>query len=404
MKRVYNHAGGVGEIGFVIGNHSVTQSGTIGEVMSDVADKSFPCRSDRELSLELGLYSYAMRVMGIVASGIIQLPLILREAHDWTIREFREIGLRHDCEAIFDDDFSVANIPELRSAPMSVFFFGEDAHIARPDRKRLKATARFNDKTYVIELAQRLGVLTPPTVNFSTVQDVDPKKLFNKGSIKLGNSVAGLGYKEYLGSCDLEEKLSLVPNGIRFQIQKFLKGAKFLSFQWFIDDYGFSWPITGTCNIIENGANHVGNWSSSEIPHKALEYFTRPMIIEAARQGIKGWVSFDVAFYRGRFYLVECNPRYTGAAYPFIPIARLLGFKKAQRSFWWGKTYIVNRDSIGQIDLGRHKYNSNTEEGWVVFNSGPIGVRDKKIGLVYTGDPLKFRRSEFELRNKILLA
>jgi hypothetical protein len=390
---VYNHFTD-GEIGQVISNHDVTQPGTIGEKAGGRG-----IATERELAITLGLFSYTMRVVSVAERGIIQLPSVLCEAYDWVDREHNETGLKHRYdEVIFEDDFSLANVPELAKARMSVFFFGDGANGVRPDQIRLEATRRFNDKTYVTRLAWKLGVATPFTINYQSVNQVDISRCPYLGAIKIGESVSGLGFIRYFGRDDLSKKLCLIPQNVNFQIQEFMPGADFLSFQWFVDDWGFAWPVTGTCNFIEGEANHQGNWGGYMIPHEALENFTRPMVMEAVRQGVKGWMSFDVALYNGNFYLIECNPRFSGAAYIFIPVVRALGYKKALNYFWAGKTYAVSKKRISQIDLGSKKYNPKKEEGWLVTNAGPAGVGGCKMGLVYIGSPDKYSKSEDELK------
>ncbi|MFC1622990.1 hypothetical protein ACFL16_01175, partial [Patescibacteria group bacterium] len=409
---LYNHRGYVGELGMVMTNHSVFQKGTIGSVMLKGVSNSKSNKkvkknrdifqatcTEKELAEALGLYCYSIRALVCSSpGGIFQIPEELREAYIWLKEVYARIGISCASKVIYNDNFSVANLPELRKAKLSTFFFGEDAHCVRPDRRRLEATRRFNDKTYVIDLARKLNVNTPHTLNFYRVGDVDLDKCPVQGVIKIGNSVSGLGFSRYLGKCDLECKLGFITKGANFQVQEYLSGADFLSMQWWINDAGEACPVTGTCNFIEGDSSHAGNWGGYQIPHKELESFTRVVALEAARQGIRGWLSFDVAQFNGRFYLIECNPRYTGAAYPFISLIKIFGLKVARNTFWASKSYSSSVSGITHLDLGGLEYDFQKKEGWIPINPGPLTVGDKKIALVYVGTPEKYRKSELKLQ------
>lgn len=406
-----NHKGGVGEIGLLMTNHAVSQKGTIGGVMKgivnhnldDGAPKSrdviqFKC-DDRTLAKELGLYSYAIRSLACSSpEGIFQIPDELRAAYFWLKKCYDRIGISCSGEVVYDDDFSLASLPELKNAPLSVFFFGGYADGVRPNQKRLDGVQTLNSKVDTLNIAQKLGVKIPFTLNFSSINEVCSSLCPSIGVIKIANSVSGLGFLRYFGLDDLEKKLSLVPQGVDFQIQEYLPGADFLSFQWWIDQWGIPWPMTGTCNFIEGDANHSGNWGGQLIPHQTLENFTRPMVNKASQLGVRDWLSFDVALYQGEFYLIECNPRYTGAAYPFVALMKLLGHQKAQEIFWASKSYKSSLSGIDQLDLGGLEYDPQKKQGWVPINPGPLSVGDKRIALMYVGNPEKYQEAEFKLQ------
>ncbi|MDD3498106.1 MAG: hypothetical protein PHH24_01210 [Candidatus Moranbacteria bacterium] len=414
-----NHKGGVGEIGSMI-NHSVFQKGTVGDTLinHDLKDGAptsdsvlqFDC-TDEDLARMLGLYSYIIRALVVGGKrSIFQILEELKEALFWQMDHFNRIGIEYPEEVVIDGcDFSLASHPDLKDVKLSTFFFGPEAQKVRPDQKRFDAVQFFNNKNNVIRLAKSLGVRVPPTLLFSSVDEVgDCADFVYPSTIKMGNSVSGLGLEKCYSREHLEKVLRRVPVGKDFQMQKFLENLVPFSIQWWADESG-PVPITGTCNFIEGNANHAGNWSSPDIPHRALIKFTLLLAVIAWMMGIRDWFSFDVGLYDNgspNFYLLECNPRYTGAAYPFIAASKLLGgIKEAREYFWASKTYKSSMNSINKLDLGELEFGfkgnpkSGKREGWISVNPGPLSVGDGKISMMYVGNPANYRKSEDKLKN-----
>ncbi len=405
-----NHKGAVGEIGQMV-NHSVYQKGTIGgQIVNHKLDDGAPrpneiiqfkC-NETTLAKELGLYSYPVRSLSVSNPGnIFLLGEELKDAFFWLKRHYSRIGLACAEKAFYNDyDFSLANEPELSNSKLSVFFYGPDAFKVRPNCARFRSTKLFNNKVKCFEVAWSLDCPTPITWQFSSKNQIqDCSDFLFPVAIKIGNSVSGLGFSVCRTREELEKTLDLVPENEDFQIQVFSKGAKFYSMQWWGSDNGIAIPITGTCNFIAGDANHLGNWGGVKIPHKELVLFTAKIAHTAVTNGLRDWFSFDVMEHNGKFYLLECNPRYTGAAYPFIALTKLLGHKKALKVFWAHKTYPSSFKSINQLDLGELEYNPKKEEGWVAINPGPLSVGDGKISLLWTGPEEKYKKAEDDLQN-----
>ncbi|HCU01968.1 TPA: hypothetical protein DIC62_04220 [Candidatus Nomurabacteria bacterium] len=410
-SRIMNHIGGKGEIGATLMNHTVYQSGTIGNSLlnhhlDDGAPNSkdvlqFEC-DETSLAHELGLYSYPARSFVASKPGdIFQIGEELKPGIEWLISHYDRIGISHAEKFVHDYTFFPDRYPEHK---LSVFFFGKEANRARPDERRLLATGFFNSKNKVMRLAQELGVRTPTTECFSSVSEVDLDRYDAKKFplvVKMANSVSGLGFKKCYNLADLIsilEKIRKISSTAEFQIQEFLPEAEFLSAQWRIDDLGAIHFITGTCNFIEGDANHSGNWGDINIPHNALKLFTFKMAMSGAQMGLRDWIGFDVALYNGDFYLVECNPRYTGAAYPFTAVQKLFG-ESAGEVFWAHKNYTVNRKSIDGFSLNGAEYDSRKKAGWIVINPGPLTVGDGKVGALWIGEKEYYKREEDRLKS-----
>jgi len=405
-KAVTNHRGAVGEIGVKLSNHTVYQKGTIGKTLcnhklDDGAPTpesviQFKC-DETALAKQLGLYSYPIRALVTTNQGdVFQIGEELKPGLAWLCEHYKRIGIDCASEFIYTYDFSVAHA--YKDLGLSVFFFGLDAHDVRPDMDRLLATEKFNNKNYVIELAKYLSVRAPGTKLYLSVNEVSGNENFRfPVAVKIGTSVSGLGFKKCYNPGELADALNMVPDGVDFQIQDFLEGADFLSMQWWINDDRSVIPITGTMNFIEGDANHLGNWGGIDIPHEALVEFTYPIVMSGAKAGLRDWISVDVGCHNEQFYVVECNPRYTGAAYPYIAVMKLLE-NKARESFWAHKSYKTSLRSIGNFDLGALEYDPTRKSGWVAINPGPLTVGDGGISMLYIGLKENYKKSEEELQ------
>ncbi|MFA5994710.1 MAG: hypothetical protein WC823_07175 [Parcubacteria group bacterium] len=410
--RICNHIGGKGEIGMML-NHTVCQAGTIGtsllnHSLDDAAPQAnqviqFSC-NEESLARELGLYCYPIRSYVISNPGdIFQTGKELEPGLTWLQDHFSRVGITCAKDIIFDYSFDWAK--EYPQHKLSVFFFGKEAHAVRPHMDRLHATEFFNNKNNVIELAHSLGVQTAQTDMFSSVNEIDLAKYRHMQfplAVKIANSVSGLGFEK----CDsfdqlvtVVDRIAAIPTETPFQIQPFLDGSIFFSAQWWINGPLNFAPITGTQNFIEGDANHAGNWGGWKIPHQELFDFTHSMTEAASLFGLCDWVGFDVALHQGQFYLMECNPRYTGAAYPYVAVQKLFGKKEALETFWAHKNYAVNRSSIDGFHLNGLEFDPKKQEGWIVINPGPLTVGDGKVGMLWIGEKENYLQAEDELRS-----
>lgn len=407
---IRNHNGGRGEIGLML-NHTVYQSGTIGinllnHYLNDGAPSSkdviqFEC-DETSLAKELGLYSYPIRSFVLSNPGdIFQVGDELKSGLEWLIDHYQRIGIPCAESFIYNYDFFAESYLDYK---LSVFFFGKEANLARPDQKRFSATKFFNNKNNVVKLARDLGIRTPRTETYSSAAEVD-LRYYSQGRyplvVKIGNSVSGLGFEKCNNLSDLINvlgKIEKISQKVDFQIQEYLPGATFLSAQWWIDDLGCAQFLTGTCNFIEGEANHAGNWGSENIPHNDLKVFTEKIANLGAQLGLRDWVGFDIAFCQGQFYLIECNPRYTGAAYPFVAVRKIFG-NSAGKIFWAHRNYSTEFKSVEGFSLNGLEYDAKKNSGWIVINNGPLTVGDGKIGALFVGDEASYQKEEEKLKN-----
>jgi hypothetical protein len=393
MSKVVNHKGGVGEIGSVFNHY--TADGCIGYAppelynhqMSDAAPgtESFvnseapTCKDEEDLARILGLYLYPGRVLGTTNPGdIIQLNPELRDDWGWITAHYDRIGLPHAKEVVWDDSFAVKK--EFPHYKLSTFYFGRQANSVSPDPRRLRIVEAMNQKNAFIQLAQTLGSPIPETYCYENRGQVDDCARFRFPVVlKVSESVSGLGVVKCYSSYELETELTKFPAHLPFQIQEVIDG-EFISVQYWANRN--LKKITATSQILE-GNIHDGN--SGPTIHQPW-HVTDALAQYLFNHGIKEHFGFDLVarqLSNGRwdYRVIECNPRFTGAAYPYY-IAWKLG-----APLWVGRNYKTSVTRLNDIDLGDAEFDPGTGKGVAVVNWGCI--KDKKLAMVLMGKTQK---------------
>lgn len=389
MSKVVNHRGGVGEIGSVFNHY--TADGCIGYAppelynhqMSDAAPttESFvnseapACKDEEDLARILGLYLYPGRVLGTTNPGdIIQLNPELKNDWDWIIAHYDRIGLPHTKTVVWDDSFEIKK--EFPEHKLSTFYFGRQANSVSPDPQRLRIVEAMNKKNEFIELAEELGAPVPRTWKYNCRTRVNnPKEFDFPVVLKVSESVSGLGVAKCYHSAQLEAELSKIPAALPFQVQEVVEG-EFISVQyWANRDLK---KITATTQILD-GNIHDGN--SGPTIHQPWDV-TDTLAQYLFRHGIKEHFGFDLVAKQlpdghYEYKVIECNPRFTGAAYPYY-IAWKLG-----APLWVGRNYKTSVARLNDVDLGDAEFNPKTGKGAAVVNWGCI--KDKKLAMVLMG-------------------
>jgi hypothetical protein len=402
MFNVVNHKGGIGEIGRILANHMVVQKGTIGKIFprysnnhslpETIAKNTNGFSGEEKLARIFGVTSYPGRILGSTyPEDIVQLGPDLKKGWGWICRHYDRINLSFSRQVIWNDNYAVASdFPNHRLSP---FFYGDLADKVSPNQDRLRATRLLNQKNEAVRLASQSGVPVPATQFFSGKKQLQDCGDFEFPCVlKLSESVSGLGVAVCQSREELEKELGTLDSKVPFQIQAFLEADAFPSIQFGICENGDIRKITETVNFLE-GSVHAGNWGGKTIDLQ-LDLLTERLVRNIAQLGYVGWLSFDLAYCQGQYYFLECNPRYTGAAYPFN-VARKL---KAEKHFWAHKNYPTGFNSLEEVDLGELEYDPKRKTGWVLVNWGPLANGEHKGGFLYLGDPTQFRRAEDQLQ------
>jgi hypothetical protein len=390
MSKVVNHKGGVGEIGAVFNHY--TADGCIGYAppeiynhqMSDAAPsmESFvnseapECRDEEQLARILGLYLYPGRVLGTTNPGdVIQLNPELRDDWDWIIAHYDRIGLPHTKTVVWDDSFEVKK--EFPEHNLSTFYFGRQANAISPDPERLRIVEAMNKKNKFIELAYKLRVPIPGTWNYNCRRDVGDFERFDFPVVlKVSESVSGLGVAKCYHPRQLEAELFKIPPGLPFQIQEVVDG-EFISVQYWANQK--LKRITATTQILDGNIHDGNSGPTIHQPWGVTDILAQYLFCH----GIKEHFGFDLVarpLPNGRYdyRVIECNPRFTGAAYPYY-VAWKLG-----AHLWMGRNYKTSATRLNNVELGDLEYNPKTGKGVAIVNWGCI--KDNKLSIVLMGN------------------
>ena len=403
MRTIANHRTD-GEIGSVF-NHHVTEA--IGNVskslhnhkMVDAAPTTkcivnhdlSDCTDENELARVLGVYRYPGRVLATTNPGdIVQFHPDLKSGWDWITCHYKNCGIAHATEVIWDDDMAImSQFPEFEP---SVFFFGESAHASRPDEKWYRVVREMNCKNRFLRFAKEMGAPVPRTLFFSKKSDFNGvyDDIDFPVFLKVSRSVSGMGVIRCLDKTELEAQIAEIDKDVSFQIQEDLGDAIFINTQYRVVS-GKLERLVITDQVLK-GCQHDGN----KFPSKFDVWdVTDPLAAKMHTRGMKGYFAFDVAIcgFNGstKAYVIECNPRYNGSSYP-TNIAIKLGVGE-----WSAKNISTgNIKTFNDIDLGDIEYDPTTKVGVVVFNWGCIV--DGKIGVFFAGNEKQQKQLEERLR------
>lgn len=321
-----------------------------------------------------GFEYYETRAHGCSKVGdVIQLDPNLQHDYPFAQEHYRQIGLETCQEVVWNLSANAAN--DYRDHHFSVYLFTEQINTLRPDPARLDATLRYLNKNSFMQLCQGKAP-TPKTVFGDTAQtavDFDSIKLpvYVKGAVSSGGSSS---YRcETPG--EVEQAIAKLMHG-PYQVQEDVNPVAFLSVLYDISAEGTLRHITKTQQIID-GVDYIGSSYPTSYNPKSV---TDVIANQAVKDGLKGKLGFDVAVNaNGQFFVLECNPRWTGALYPLV-IAKRLGADE------WSTVHLPTRsDRLQDIVLGDLAFNPNRKTGAVLVNWGAI--KNLWVELLLIGPP-----------------
>jgi hypothetical protein len=342
-----------------------------------IINKEAPeCQDEEQLARTLGLYLYPGRVLGTTNPGdIIQLNPELADDWSWITAHYDRIGLEHAKDVVWDDSFAVKK--DFPDHKLSTFYFGRQANSVSPDPERLRIVEAMNQKNEFIRVAKALGVPVPETWCYNSTREVPDCHDFKFPIVlKVSKSVSGLGVIKCQTPAELEKELNKLRKDLPFQIQEVIEG-EFISVQYWANS-GLR-RITATTQILEGNIHDGNSGPTRHQPWNKTDILARYLF----RRGIQEHFGFDLVAFRlpsGQwdYRVIECNPRFTGAAYPYY-IAWKLGV-----DLWVGRNYKTSVTRLQDIDPGEWEFNPKTGKGAAVVNWGC--VKDGKLAIVLMGN------------------
>ena len=309
---------------------------------------------------------YSSRALCITEPGdIIQLPEVLISQWPAIQAHYQRIGLDVTREVIWD--LRMERILEHPDHQPSFFFFGDKENRLCPDNARYQITRHLNSKNDLITLAGGMGISVPQTRCFNRIADVASsfEYLNFPCYVKPAISLSGLGISRCENLIELQQALVDLPADMPLQIQNEIPAKHFLSVQYSIQN-GRLERLLFSEQILEGNA-HSGNcYPTRYAPWEVLD----GLASHIHQQGMKEIFAFDVAAAHNddsiSFYLLECNPRFTGATYPAL-IARKIG-----ATHWSTATLETSQHELQEIDLSGIEYDPAKREGIILVNWGTI--------------------------------
>jgi len=382
MHVINNHRSN-GEIEMIF-NHHVTDA--VGRIINhDLSD----CSRVDELARILGVFKYPGRVLGSTSEGdIVQLHPELKKHFAYISGHYDRIGLEHSRDIIWNDDFEI--IKEYPDYRLSVFFFGDKAHRARPDELWYRTTKLANSKNDFIRHCHHLGLPTPETFCYDSKNDVvDLDEYHYPLYLKLAVSASGQGVVRCADRSALCAALAALDKDAPFQLQAEVDAVAFINVQYEV--VGSRLRRGAVTEQILNGNEHAGNIYPTRYKPAKL---TDVIAVDMYRRGMKGVFAFDLAVTgSGEYLFIECNPRYNGATYP-TKIAGKLGISR-----WAAKNFKTKRRDFADIDLGEAEFRQDRGSGAIIFNWGCVD--DGKLGILLAGTPDE--RLKFEEKLAVIL-
>ncbi|MBY8998125.1 MAG: hypothetical protein KGD60_10355, partial [Candidatus Thorarchaeota archaeon] len=179
-------------------------------------------------------------------------------------------------------------------------------------------------------------------------------------------------------------------NRTRFLVEPFYETLSSPSSVWFIKRDGSIVHLRTSNQILENGISHLGN----EFPVRFDEGFVDRMSFKfaqyLARKGFIGPFGLDYIETENGIFATECNPRMTGAIYPWelVYLLEQKGPVRAARSENINLPLGCREFNVLRQLWNNVLYDGRSSEGVIIpYNVGPI--RTGKITVLCTGSSIE---------------
>ncbi|MHA1963236.1 MAG: ATP-grasp domain-containing protein [Candidatus Thorarchaeota archaeon] len=201
-----------------------------------------------------------------------------------------------------------------------------------------------------------------------------------------GASASTIHVLDHVDNSFLKELTNRNPYRTRFLVEPFFEKLSSPSSVWFIKQDGSIVHLRTSNQILENGISHLGN----EFPVRFDEEFVDRMSFRfaqfLAKKGFIGPFGLDFIETETGVFATECNPRMTGAIYPWelVYLLEQKGPVRAARSENIKLPLGCREFSVMRQLWNDVLYDGKSSEGVVIpYNVGPI--RTGKITVLCTG-------------------
>jgi hypothetical protein len=310
---------------------------------------------------------YAPRAIPLsYPDDVVQLHPGYKRAYPYFVEHLQQIGLPTATQIIWDLSAEVAN--ELPDYKLSCYRFAPALHRVRPNRRRLDATERFNNKNLFIAFCEEHGYPVPPTLIVRNDQPLRHFDITFPVYFKAATMAAGL----CIFRCETEQELRARIKTFKgeYQVQAEVPDIKaFLSVQY-IGQGGAAIHLA-TSEQILNDVTHVGNRYPTRYNPRAI---TDPLADKLAKAGLEDVFGIDLVATPHGYQILECNARITSATYPTV-VAQRLGITN-----WTTYKMPIRHASLKGLDLHTVAFDPKKGYGAIIINdsfmsaSGEVSV------------------------------
>jgi len=253
-----------------------------------------------------------------------------------------------------------------------------------------KATELFNSKIHFKNLCNQIGVKTIE----GTIVEIgrDNEKLrdalyqygVSSGRVIIRGEYGASGSSVHIAEKpeDAETVIAKSIDGDRYLVEPFLKVSSSPSSLWFVTKNGKCAHMRTSDQILDHGIVHEGNNVPPQYDEHVINDIAFEIVHAMSNQGFIGALGIDFIVTNQGIFPTECNPRFTGASYPWellnrieqqvhIPYARAKNIH-VSRDMTFAKLRMLWKDVL---------YDGKRFDGVVLpFNVGPL--RDGKISVL----------------------
>ncbi len=339
---------------------------------------------------------YGARVLPVSMPGdCIVLHPDMEGQIESIIEHYEVVGL-HIGDVVFARTLDEALMEKpLGDRHLDVAFFGQQAHNVIPNRKWFETARLMNGKNGAYKnVFEPLGIKTPAVVLFENAEHFfkSCKELPFPGVnfYKTGGqtSGAGAGVRACKTMDELVVAVKSFPPEDCFQVQAGKQNH----------DGTIGIPINALFKITDDGVEivdmsqqdliecmHNGNFRPTEYESEELWLMVEPAAKLKHQQGFRGPCGFNfIGIDNGNdcieWWVIECNPRWSGSDYP-TAIAKRLGVNA-----WSAKNYKTKAMLFSELNFQDMLFSGKTKQGIIVFNSGPVSAGFGKVGIMICGE------------------
>lgn len=287
---------------------------------------------------------------------------------------YRQLGL--DCAQEFTSELSYRRLRRAGQL-LDVFLFSRPANHAQRNRRRYRATRKFNNKNWFVQFCRQRGFPTPLYQCFRRRSPLPARRrrvdypLYVKAAV----SGAGMHVIRCANDTQLRTAIGNMPGAYQLQAEVPRVVAS-LNVLYFAHN-GIAEHVLTTEQILD-GVQHGGNRYPSRFdPRNVSDQLAQAAVDE----GLEDFFAFDVTVDEaGELEFIECNPRINGSTY-----YGMMAYRLGVAGPWAGLNLPTRYRSLDDIHIPERLLYDRSR-GWGVAIVGWGSVLFGKLSFILVGD------------------